>query len=805
MEKIQVFRTSREKEIGGEFGMTIQKLYDTIKNKEYVDGCKLVHENLIKSIIKKPVKTYKELRENSKNSQLHLEAIILILLEKIFDIDVNEKEIFRKRIEDEEKRDTEKKDLEKDMNQYDAMFELIIIKVSHVLFKSRFYLTYRPSVEVIVDMLSFIDIMCRTNKEKCRGASNPYFHTRRYLYYLKFMLDQYDKGHIVMPTYLSIGATDFIKIRCIPIYLLGCHPESEFADEYYNTPLDFFSHDVQHARRQLYYTEEQLYKLNDKYERFKNYEKSRSPFDVDNSIVLEEGEKKFDEFINSMSLFTKNVLLPLLLVPKDNKHKAPLNDFVTVYNESLAKGLRSMRKMIIFELLHEAALVTLPDVMIKGIIINTHTTPIERISDTHDNYADVENIIYQDPSTLSNVLYKIQGTFFDTLEERFETIVPVFYRNAVIVTLAALQVLTELAKVVTPEKLLAIDPDLKNIGNPDIIFNKLLHLTLNKKNRLQSTTGVAIEGSVDPHRVFTIREVIDESGNLLPVAFDKVHTTRTTIYEDTVLLKNNVTFYGPVLGDQSGKVCVYGGSFDPPHNCHKLRIQQLYDALSLNKVVIAIVGNNPRKPNLLPQEDRYKWTLMMVEEILNENNDPSVTDFKSNPAKNKSKIDVTMAEPSVGDTIIRFREEYSGNDIIFVYGSDYALKSGKKTPLDDFDKPPTHTEETNFYHDVTQIQFLRSEHMCNTSSSDIRTEIDKFMAECDLSSINPLADEDITIDPLCSELVKLSVQLNMSKKVLLSYIRFIMKSKKKGGFNKDIYFKKYLKYKTKYLELRKLL
>ena len=374
MEKIQVFLTSREKVVGGEFGITIQKLYDTVKNKEYVEECKTLHENLIKTIIREPVKTYKELRANSKNSQLHLEAVILILLEKIFDIDANEKEIFRKRLADEEKRDTEKKDLEKDMNQYDSMFEQIIIKVSHVLFKSRFYLTYRPSVEVIVDMLSFIDIMCRSDKDKCRGASNPYFHTRRYLYYLKFMLDQYDKGHILMPTYLSIGATDFIKIRCIPIYLLGCHPESEFADEYYNTPLDFFSHDVQHARRQLYYTEEQLYKLNDKYERFINHEKSRSPFDVDNSIVLEEGEKKFDEFINNMNLFTKNVLLPLLIVPKDNIHKAPLNDFVTVYNDSLAKGLRSMRKMIIFELLHEAALVTLPDVMIKGIVINTHTT-----------------------------------------------------------------------------------------------------------------------------------------------------------------------------------------------------------------------------------------------------------------------------------------------------------------------------------------------------------------------------------------------------------------------------------------------
>ena len=184
-------------------------------------------------------------------------------MEKIFEIDKNERGIFEKRIADEAKRDEEEKDLERDINHYNAMFEQIMIKVSHVFFQSRYCLTYRPSIEVIVDMLSFIDIMCRTDKDKCRGASNPYFHTRRYLYYLKFMLDQYDKGHIVIPTYLAIGATDFIKIRCIPIYLLGCHPESEFADEYYNTPLDFFSHDVQHARRQLYYTEEQLYKLND--------------------------------------------------------------------------------------------------------------------------------------------------------------------------------------------------------------------------------------------------------------------------------------------------------------------------------------------------------------------------------------------------------------------------------------------------------------------------------------------------------------------------------------------------------------
>jgi nicotinic acid mononucleotide adenylyltransferase len=745
-------------------------------------------------MIKNPVTTYKTLRENYKNNQLHLEAVILILLEKIFEINTKETEIFKKRTVDDEK----------NINQYDAMFQQIIIKVSHVLFKSRYYLTYRPTVEVIVDMLSFIDIMCRSDKDKCKGSSNPYFHTRRYLYYLKFMLDQYDKGHIVIPTYLSIGATDFVKIRCIPIYLVGCHPESEFADEYYNTPLDFFSHDVQHARRQLYYTEEQLYKLNNKYERFKNNEISRSPFMVDNTIILEDFQKKFDDFIDKMYQCTTNQIIPFLLVPKDTIHKAPLNRHITTFNNDLAKGLRSMRKMIMFELLHEAALVTLPIVMIKGILLSTHTTPIERIADSGDNYANVEDIIYQDPTTLSNVLYKIQGTFFDTKEERIEAIVPVNYRNAVIVALAALQVLTGLSKGLSQEELHSI-PELKDINNSDIMFNKLLHLTLNKKNRLQSTTGVAVEGSVDPSRVFTIREVIDENGNLLAVTFDRVHTTRTTIYDDPVLLKNKVAFFGPVLGDQSGKIGIYGGSFDPPHNCHKLRVQHLYDALSLNKIVIAIAANNPRKPDLLPQEDRYKWTLMMIEEILNENQDSFVNDFTSNPKRNNSKFDVTMAEPAAGDTIVRIRTEYPGNDVIFIYGSDYSLKEGNQTPLDNWDKPINYLGETNFYNSVSQIQFLRSEHTCDTSSSGIRKSIKDFISKNDISSINPLTEEDITEEPLSLNLKTFAGKLNMSKKVLLSYIRFIMNSKK-GGFNtNDKYFKKYLKYKSKYIELRKLL
>jgi nicotinic acid mononucleotide adenylyltransferase len=276
-----------------------------------------------------------------------------------------------------------------------------------------------------------------------------------------------------------------------------------------------------------------------------------------------------------------------------------------------------------------------------------------------------------------------------------------------------------------------------------------------------------------------------------------------TLYEDPVLLENVVTFYGPKLDDQSRKVGIYGGAFDPPHNSHKLRVEQLYDANSLNKVVITVAANTPRKPNLSPQKDRYKWTVMMIEEILNEKNDQLITDFKLNPEKNNSKFDVTMEELSTADTIVRVRSEYPGNDVIFIYGSDYDLKSGNTTPLDSWNPPQNYSGKTNFYHDVTQIQFKRP--AGDTSSTAIRNGITEFMSENNISNINSLAEEDITEEPLSSNLQTLAVKLNMSRRVLLSYIRFKMNSQK-GGFNvKDKYYEKYIKYKTKYLELRKLL
>jgi hypothetical protein len=754
------YKTSREQEVGIEFGETIKKLNNVIKDVAYVEECKTIHENLIKNLIKHPLETYKTLLVNKDSEQKHLEAVVLILLKKVFEISETQNETFEKLKKETKSESIDfNKELKREIDMFNAMFQQCIIKVSHIFFKNRYYLTYRPTIETIVDLLEFIDVMCRSNSDTCKGGKSPYFHSRRYLYYLKYMLEQYDNGHILIPTFVSIGATDFIKTRCIPIYFLGCNVDSEYADEYYNTPLEFFSHDVQHARRQLYYTERELYKLNEKSERFKNDNNSRSIFDIDKNIFIDNYNEKFLDFISKMSRFTKEKIEPLLLTnSKSKKYNPPLNNFITTYNEELDKGLRSMRKMILFEILHEAANVPLSDVIIETILLNVHKTPIERIAlKTDKQYADVENVIYEDPTTLSNVLYKTQGVFFDTLENRVEYVVPMKYRNSYIVALAALQIYMNLKET--------------HDTFADDIFNDMLYLTLNNKNRLQSTQQVVIESLISSSKKkYKISDVIDSDGILKHLNdITRLHTTRTTVNNDKAFKSKTfkgqriVNFYGPPLGDQTAKIAIYSGSFDPPHKCHMERLQILYEAQSIYKIFVGIIDKNERKPDMNVIGIRYKMLLLSIRNLLIFNKDKNIESFDNNPKENSSKIQVDVTTQSAGDTIMSIQTKNPGIDVIFTYGSDYSIKEGAETPLDDFDPPSSWDESKgNFYQNITQLQFLRSEETCNMSSTEIRETVEKFLNE----NKNYGNDE---------ELAKLADKLYLDIEVLKLYISYLNK------------------------------
>jgi hypothetical protein len=205
MTKSQRIQTAREKEMIPEFTSTIKKLHDIILNEEYYTKCQEMHEKFIKDLIKNPQTEYNKIKNrlDDNNSFLELEAVVLILLKEIFEIDARENLYFeqqREKIETEftenilsqnedcdedcdeqnyeqcdnlKKENTELKtilttNLIKNINQYNALYHQCIIKVSHIFFKSRYFLTYRPTIETIADMLGFIDTMCRSNQ--CKGS-----------------------------------------------------------------------------------------------------------------------------------------------------------------------------------------------------------------------------------------------------------------------------------------------------------------------------------------------------------------------------------------------------------------------------------------------------------------------------------------------------------------------------------------------------------------------------------------------------------------------------------------------------------
>ena len=133
----QTYRTLREREIYTEYNETLKKLQSVVNNEEYMNKCNTIHSTFMKRLYNNPFDVYMELRKNPNQSMLHFEAVVLNLLKKIFEIDIKEKIQFDKRDQDPK---SDKEDLQRDYLQYSAMFDQCIIRVSHIFFKSRYYL-----------------------------------------------------------------------------------------------------------------------------------------------------------------------------------------------------------------------------------------------------------------------------------------------------------------------------------------------------------------------------------------------------------------------------------------------------------------------------------------------------------------------------------------------------------------------------------------------------------------------------------------------------------------------------------------
>lgn len=173
---------------------------------------------------------------------------------------------------------------------------------------------YDTTVKTIANTLEFFDIIERQNQLEYPA----YYHTYNYKYYFDNFL-QNNESHI-LPILNNPGASGFIKLRPVPIYLAGIQTVSTMVDEFFQTPLEFFYHDVNHGRRM--------------HEHFLKY--------------IDQKELNISGAIYKASTFTKQ-LLSLIKI-----NKTDTNEII---------GHKQLIKMLIFEIVHEDALYICPEIL----------------------------------------------------------------------------------------------------------------------------------------------------------------------------------------------------------------------------------------------------------------------------------------------------------------------------------------------------------------------------------------------------------------------------------------------------------
>jgi hypothetical protein len=113
---------------------------------------------------------------------------------------------------------------------------------------------YIPTIEAVRDALTTLDVLARKKYDNLPDL----YHTDRYSHHYTHI---YNSDFIWFPFASELTLDDFIELRGVPISFLGVSAEPVHADAYFNSPLEFFIHDVNHIRRLEGYNDQLIERL----------------------------------------------------------------------------------------------------------------------------------------------------------------------------------------------------------------------------------------------------------------------------------------------------------------------------------------------------------------------------------------------------------------------------------------------------------------------------------------------------------------------------------------------------------------
>jgi hypothetical protein len=251
------------------------------------------------------------------------------------------------------------------------MRDQLLHKLHHVTIQNGAMCPYVPTLRIVFEAVGFFDVACRIAKNL-----STHFQ-KKYWYRYEELMHQIPEA-IIIPTFDNISATDLMKIRGTPIYFIGVSPDPVYVDEFWQSPLEFLIHDLNHAWKMM---------------------------DMDDRFFQKHPEISRDELMEKSNNFIREYFPSIAIQKTDTEEQ---------------RELKKLKKILLFEVAHEDARPLLPNIVSEALLEDEgYEFPDNVVRyDEGENQAYLEKRTIPGITALSYVRHKLQHGFFDQTDSQ---------------------------------------------------------------------------------------------------------------------------------------------------------------------------------------------------------------------------------------------------------------------------------------------------------------------------------------------------------------------------------------------------
>ncbi|PXX37207.1 hypothetical protein [Undibacterium pigrum] len=352
--------------------------------KNFTTTQSISHHEWIREWVRNPVDLYRELRTRFASNDNSLNTPVLELLPVV--------EYFRSQMTlsamDETCRNNAALSLMRDQ---------LLHKFHHVTIQNGAMCPYEPTLRILFEAVGFFDVACRTGKNLSTHFQKKYWY--RYEELMRRMPEV-----IIIPTFDNISATDLMKIRGTPVYFIGVSTEPVYVDEFWQSPLEFLIHDLNHAWKMM---------------------------DMDDRFFQHSPETSRDALISTSNAFIREYFPTIAIQKTDTEEQ---------------KEMKKLKKILLFEVGHEDARPLLPGIVSEALLEDEgyEFPDIVVRYDESGKQAYLEQRTIPGITALSYVRHKLQHGFFDQTDSQNIQIVSPKYRSVEWIVRATEELLYEM-------------------------------------------------------------------------------------------------------------------------------------------------------------------------------------------------------------------------------------------------------------------------------------------------------------------------------------------------------------------------